>query len=143
MDGLYRVLREEGVHRLFWRLVCHRQAMLMIAPIQLLRPGEANATRTSYFEDNITTHFSQHELAGAIATMTQPMDASRPRTMNAKPGEFRNGHIALHTAKLGPSASRGLRAGLRAAVPQTIHIRHIEQLRQHSASCRRPSSAAT
>ena len=45
---------------------------------------------TSYFSDNLVTHFTASLCAGAIATtMTQPLDVLKTRAMNAKPGEFK------------------------------------------------------
>nr|CAD7588455.1 unnamed protein product [Timema genevievae] len=63
-------------------------------------------------KDNITTHFTTSVLAvssafrGAIATtLTQPIDVIKTRTMNARPGEFKNlWHLILYTGKLGPTA---------------------------------------
>lgn len=45
--------------------------------------------KSTYFKDNLITHFSSSLTAGAIATViTMPLDVLKTRLMNAKPGQY-------------------------------------------------------
>ncbi|XP_043247341.1 mitochondrial dicarboxylate carrier-like isoform X1 [Amphibalanus amphitrite] len=137
VDGLYRVLREEGVHRLFSGASSATvRAMLMtVGQLSFYDQVKQTLLGTGYFEDNVTTHFTSSLMAGAIATtMTQPMDVIKTRTMNAKPGEFSGmWHIITHTAKLGPLGFfKGYVPAFVRLGPQTIlTFVFLEQLRQN------------
>jgi len=53
--------------------------------------------KTSYFKDNLFTHFTASMMAGLIATIiTMPMDVVKTLLMNAKPGELKG---ILHTVR--------------------------------------------
>lgn len=85
-----------------------------------------------YFLFGITCEwFSQ----GAIATsLTQPLDVLKTRSMNAKPGEFKNLFaIIIYTAKLGPMGFfKGYIPAFVRLAPQTIlTFMFLEQLRMN------------
>jgi len=88
---------------------------------------------TGKFGDNLTTHFVASLAAGAIATtMTQPLDVLKTRSMNAKPGEFKNGlDLIKYTGRNGPLAFyKGYVPAFVRLGPQTIlTFVFFEQLR--------------
>merc|ERR1711911_327295 len=90
---------------------------------------------TSYFKDDLVTHFVASLSAGAIATtMTQPLDVLKTRAMNAKPGEFKNMmHLITYTARLGPMGFfKGYIPAFVRLGPQTILMFvFFEQLRKN------------
>ncbi|CAL1298413.1 unnamed protein product [Larinioides sclopetarius] len=106
VDGLIQVYRKEGVRYLFSgaTTATSRAILMTIGQISFYDQIKHLLQQTSYFKDNLITHFTASTIAGAIATtMTQPLDVLKTRTMNAKPGEYRNlWHCITVTAKLGP-----------------------------------------
>ncbi|KAK7078400.1 hypothetical protein SK128_011747 [Halocaridina rubra] len=106
LDGLVRVIKEEGVSRLFRgaSTATFRAVLMTIGQLSFYDQIKSLLLGTPYFSDNLTCHFTSSLAAGAIATtMTQPVDVIKTRAMNASPGEFRNlWHIITYTAKLGP-----------------------------------------
>ncbi|XP_076336544.1 mitochondrial dicarboxylate carrier-like [Tachypleus tridentatus] len=106
VDGLWRVYRTEGINRLFAgasTATC-RAALMTVGQLSMYDQIKQTLLHTSYFVDNLVTHFTSSLLAGAIATtMTQPLDVLKTRTMNARPGEYKSiFHLIMVTAKLGP-----------------------------------------
>ncbi|XP_063603637.1 mitochondrial dicarboxylate carrier-like [Penaeus indicus] len=108
LDGLIRVLREEGVSRLFRgaSTATFRAVLMTIGQLSFYDQIKGFLLTTPYFKDNLTCHFTSSLAAGAIATtMTQPVDVIKTRAMNARPGEFKNlWHIISYTGKAGPMA---------------------------------------
>ncbi|KAF8793890.1 mitochondrial dicarboxylate carrier-like [Argiope bruennichi] len=106
IDGLIQVYRKEGVRYLFSgaTTATSRAVLMTIGQISFYDQIKQLLLQTAYFNDNLITHFSASTMAGAIATtMTQPLDVLKTRTMNAKPGEYKNlWHCITVTAKLGP-----------------------------------------
>nr|XP_045597765.1 mitochondrial dicarboxylate carrier-like [Procambarus clarkii] len=106
LDGLVRVVREEGIPRLFRgaSTATFRAVLMTIGQLSFYDQIKGFLLSTPYFTDNLTCHFTCSLAAGAIATtMTQPVDVVKTRAMNARPGEFRGlWHIITYTAKLGP-----------------------------------------
>ncbi|GBM55396.1 Mitochondrial dicarboxylate carrier [Araneus ventricosus] len=106
IDGLIQVYRKEGVRYLFSgaTTATSRAILMTIGQISFYDQIKQLLVQTAYFNDNLITHFTASTIAGAIATtMTQPLDVLKTRTMNAKPGEYRNlWHCITVTAKLGP-----------------------------------------
>ncbi|KAK4311171.1 hypothetical protein Pmani_017313 [Petrolisthes manimaculis] len=106
LDGVVRVVREEGVPRLFRgaTTATFRAVLMTIGQLSFYDQIKSYLLSTKYFNDNLSCHFTCSLAAGAIATtMTQPVDVIKTRVMNAKPGEFRGlWHIITYTASLGP-----------------------------------------
>jgi dicarboxylate transporter 10 len=88
---------------------------------------------TSFFKDNIITHFTASIMAGFCATLlTQPTDVMKTRLMNARPGQYKNFmDCLLTTAKLGPLGFyKGFIPAFVRLAPQTIlTFIFFEQLR--------------
>ncbi|KAF0306287.1 Mitochondrial dicarboxylate carrier [Amphibalanus amphitrite] len=120
VDGLIRVLREEGVRTLFagGTTATARAILMTVGQLSFYDQAKQTLLRTGYFADDVTAHFTASLIAGGIATtMTQPVDVIKTVTMNAKPGEFRGmWHIITHTAKLGP------RGFFRGYVPRFVRL---------------------
>jgi len=136
VDGMYRVLREEGVRRL-WSGASSatlRAVLMTVGQLSFYDQVKQTLIASGWFGDTITTHFTASMTAGAIATtMTQPMDVIKTRTMNAKPGEFRGMlHVISHTYKLGfLGFFKGYVPAFVRLGPQTIlTFVFLEQLRQ-------------
>ncbi|KAK3877201.1 hypothetical protein Pcinc_018068 [Petrolisthes cinctipes] len=106
LDGVVRVVREEGVPRLFRgaTTATFRAVLMTIGQLSFYDQIKSYLLSTKYFNDNLSCHFTCSLAAGAIATtMTQPVDVIKTRVMNAKPGEFRGlWHIITYTASMGP-----------------------------------------
>ncbi|KAJ8929812.1 hypothetical protein NQ314_017409 [Rhamnusium bicolor] len=135
IDGLIRVYKEEGIKRLFSgaSTATSRAVFMTIGQLSFYDQVKILLLRTSVFKDNMTTHFVSSLCAGAIATsLTQPLDVLKTRSMNAKPGEFKNlWGIVLYTAKLGPLGFfKGYIPAFVRLAPQTIlTFLFLEQLR--------------
>ncbi|KAG8191722.1 hypothetical protein JTE90_008786 [Oedothorax gibbosus] len=106
IDGLIQVYRKEGVRFLFSgaTTATSRAVLVTIGQISFYDQIKQLLLTTVYFTDNLVTHFTASIMAGGIATtFTQPLDVLKTRTMNAKPGEYKNlWHCVTVTAKLGP-----------------------------------------
>ncbi|KAI4456344.1 mitochondrial dicarboxylate carrier-related [Holotrichia oblita] len=106
IDGLWRVLTQEGFTKLFAgaSMATGRAVLMTVGQLSFYDQVKIMLLQTPYFQDNLQTHFTASLTAGAIATtLTQPMDVLKTRAMNAKPGEFKSlWHIVSYTAKLGP-----------------------------------------
>lgn len=93
IDGLVRVYREEGVRRLFSgaSTATSRAVFMTIGQLSFYDQVKMLLLRSGVFSDNMVTHFLSSLTAGAIATsLTQPLDVLKTRSMNARPGEFKN-----------------------------------------------------
>nr|CAD7265652.1 unnamed protein product [Timema shepardi] len=108
VDGLWRIHREEGLRGLFSgaTMATGRSVLMTIGQLSFYDQIKMFLMSHTSLKDNITTHFTTSVLAGAITTtLTQPIDVIKTRTMNARPGEFKNlWHLILYTGKLGPTA---------------------------------------
>lgn len=137
LDGLIRVIKEEGVRRLFngCSTATGRAILMTIGQLSFYDQIKITLLATNYFKDNPTTHVISSVSAGAIATtMTQPLDVLKTRAMNAKVGEFKNfAHLFVYTAKLGPLAFfKGYVPAFVRLAPQTVlTFVFLEQLRAH------------
>ncbi|XP_023029286.1 mitochondrial dicarboxylate carrier isoform X1 [Leptinotarsa decemlineata] len=135
IDGLVRVYREEGLRRLFSgaSTASSRAILMTIGQLSFYDQIKIMLIRSGLFNDNLTAHFLSSLSAGAIATsLTQPLDVLKTRSMNAKPGEFKNlGAIIVYTAKLGPLGFfKGYIPAFIRLAPQTIlTFVFLEQLR--------------
>ena len=75
VDGLCRIVKEEGFTKLFrgveWSM--QRAPLLSIGQIAFYDSTKNFLLRTGYFYDNVRTHLTASVLAGAVATfLTQP-----------------------------------------------------------------------
>ncbi|KAE8737471.1 hypothetical protein FOCC_FOCC017070 [Frankliniella occidentalis] len=106
IDGLWRVLREEGIRRLWGgaTVATARAVLMTVGQLSFYDQVKLFLLDSGYFGDNAATHFAASLTAGAVATtLCQPLDVLKTRAMNAKPGEFQNlWHVVTYTAKLGP-----------------------------------------
>ncbi|XP_972977.1 mitochondrial dicarboxylate carrier [Tribolium castaneum] len=105
-DGLWHVYQSEGFAKLFTGggTASFRAGVMGVGQLTSYDQIKRVLLRTSYFEDDLVTHFTSSMGAAVIATtITQPLDVIKTRVMNAKPGEFRNIlDVVLFTAKEGP-----------------------------------------
>jgi len=138
IDGMARVMREEGFRKLFsgvdW--ATGRAMLMTIGQLCFYDQVKMLLLSTPYFEDGIKTHFTASLAAGAIATtMTQPLDVLKTRSMNAKPGEFTSSMqlIKYTAASGGPMAFyKGYIPAFVRLGPQTIlTFIFFEQLRMN------------
>uniref|UniRef100_A0A0R3RPW5 Mitochondrial dicarboxylate carrier n=1 Tax=Elaeophora elaphi TaxID=1147741 RepID=A0A0R3RPW5_9BILA len=134
-NGLFRVMREEGVTKLFngAAMATSRAVFMTIGQLSFYDQIKQVAIASGYFTDTPTTHFGSSFAAASIATvLTQPLDVMKTRMMNAKPGEFNNIlSCFLYTAKLGPAGFfKGFIPAWVRLAPQTIlTFIFLEQLR--------------
>ncbi|KMQ87078.1 mitochondrial dicarboxylate carrier, partial [Lasius niger] len=135
LDGLVRVIQQEGVRQLFsgCSTATMRAVLMTIGQLSFYDQIKTMLLQTGYFRDIPSTHILSSVFAGAIATtLTQPIDVLKTRTQNAKPGEFKNlMELFLYTAKLGPLAFfKGYVPRFIRLAPQTIlTFVFLEQLR--------------
>ncbi|KAI4478727.1 hypothetical protein M0804_011755 [Polistes exclamans] len=135
LDGLVRVIKEEGVLRLFsgCSTATGRAMLMTIGQLSFYDQIKIILLSSDYFTDNPTTHVISSLCAGAVATtLTQPLDVLKTRAMNAKVGQFKNfADLFLYTAKLGPLAFfKGYVPAFIRLAPQTVlTFLFLEQLR--------------
>ncbi|NXA56152.1 DIC protein, partial [Nothocercus julius] len=107
LDGMYRVLREEGLKKLFSgaTMASSRGALVTVGQLSCYDQAKQLVLTTGLLSDNIFTHFLASFIAGGCATfLCQPLDVLKTRLMNSQ-GEYRGvSHCAMETAKLGPLA---------------------------------------
>jgi len=91
IDGLYRVVKEEGPTKLMngATMAATRATFVTIGQLSFYDQIKVMLMRTGIFQDNIVTHFSASFMAGGIATfITMPLDVMKTRMMNAPPGTY-------------------------------------------------------
>ncbi|XP_062447724.1 mitochondrial dicarboxylate carrier isoform X2 [Rhea pennata] len=107
LDGIYRVLREEGLKKLFSgaTMASSRGALVTVGQLSCYDQAKQLVLTTGLLSDNIFTHFLASFIAGGCATfLCQPLDVLKTRLMNSQ-GEYRGvSHCAMETARLGPLA---------------------------------------
>ncbi|NWQ82187.1 DIC protein, partial [Columbina picui] len=136
LDGMYRVLREEGLKKLFSgaTMASSRGALVTIGQVSCYDQTKQLVLATGILSDNILTHFLASVIAGGCATfLCQPLDVLKTRIMNSQ-GEYQSvTHCAMETAKLGPLAFyKGFVPAAVRLVPQTVlTFIFLEQLRKH------------
>ncbi|NWW98455.1 DIC protein, partial [Caloenas nicobarica] len=136
LDGMYRVLREEGLKKLFSgaTMASSRGALVTIGQLSCYDQTKQLVLATGFLSDNILTHFLASFIAGGCATfLCQPLDVLKTRLMNSQ-GEYQGvTHCAMETAKLGPLAFyKGFVPAAVRLVPQTVlTFIFLEQLRKH------------
>ncbi|KAF4797431.1 Mitochondrial dicarboxylate carrier [Turdus rufiventris] len=136
LDGMYRVLREEGVKKLFSgaSVASSRGALVTIGQLSCYDQAKQLVLATGLLSDNIFAHFLSSFIAGISATfLCQPLDVLKTRLMNSH-GEYRGVvHCATETAKLGPLAFyKGFVPAAVRLVPHTVlTFIFLEQLRKY------------
>ncbi|XP_064890362.1 mitochondrial dicarboxylate carrier isoform X3 [Columba livia] len=136
LDGMYRVLREEGLKKLFSgaTMASSRGALVTIGQISCYDQTKQLVLATGILSDNILTHFLASVIAGGCATfLCQPLDVLKTRLMNSQ-GEYQGvTHCAIETAKLGPLAFyKGFVPAAIRLIPHTVlTFIFLEQLRKH------------
>ncbi|NXK40475.1 DIC protein, partial [Piprites chloris] len=136
LDGMYRVLREEGLKKLFSgaTVASFRGALVTIGQLSCYDQAKQLVLATGLLSDNIITHFLSSFIAGGCATfLCQPLDVLKTRLMNSH-GEYKGVvHCAMETAKLGPLAFyKGFVPAAVRLVPQTVlTFLFLEQLRKY------------
>ncbi|NXJ28355.1 DIC protein, partial [Dicrurus megarhynchus] len=136
LDGMYRVLREEGLKKLFSgaSVASCRGALVTVGQLSCYDQAKQLVLATGLLSDNVFTHFLSSFIAGGCATLLcQPLDVLKTRLMNSH-GEYRSvTHCAMETAKLGPLAFyKGFVPAAVRLVPQTIlTFLFLEQLRKY------------
>ncbi|NWR67774.1 DIC protein, partial [Bucorvus abyssinicus] len=136
LDGLYRVLREEGLKKLFSgaTMASSRGALVTVGQLSCYDQVKQLVLMTGFLSDNIFTHFLSSFIAGGCATfLCQPLDVLKTRLMNSQ-GEYRGvAHCAMETAKLGPLAFyKGFVPAAIRLIPHTVlTFVFLEQLRKY------------
>ncbi|CAM2102128.1 mitochondrial dicarboxylate carrier [Caretta caretta] len=136
LDGMYRVLREEGLKKLFSgaTMASSRGALVTVGQLSCYDQAKQLVLTTGFLSDNIFTHFLASFIAGGCATfLCQPMDVLKTRLMNSQ-GEYRGVvHCAVETARLGPLAFyKGFVPAAIRLVPHTVlTFVFLEQLRKY------------
>ncbi|NWS08540.1 DIC protein, partial [Motacilla alba] len=136
LDGMYRVLREEGVKKLFSgaSVASSRGALVTVGQLSCYDQAKQLVLATGLLSDNVFTHFLSSFIAGLCATfLCQPLDVLKTRLMNSH-GEYQGVvHCAVETAKLGPLAFyKGFVPAAVRLVPQTVlTFLFLEQLRKY------------
>ncbi|XP_015735311.1 mitochondrial dicarboxylate carrier isoform X1 [Coturnix japonica] len=91
LDGMYRVLREEGLRKLFSgaTMASSRGALVTVGQLSCYDQAKQLVLTTGLLSDNIFTHFLASFIAGGCATfLCQPLDVLKTRLMNSQ-GEYR------------------------------------------------------
>uniref|UniRef100_A0A8C8VL31 Mitochondrial dicarboxylate carrier n=1 Tax=Pelusios castaneus TaxID=367368 RepID=A0A8C8VL31_9SAUR len=110
LDGMYRVLREEGLKKLFSgaTMASSRGALVTVGQLSCYDQAKQLVLTTGFLSDNIFTHFLASFIAGVI-------------------------HCAVETARLGPLAFyKGFVPAAIRLIPHTIlTFVFLEQLRKY------------
>uniref|UniRef100_UPI00358DF3F5 mitochondrial dicarboxylate carrier n=1 Tax=Myxine glutinosa TaxID=7769 RepID=UPI00358DF3F5 len=136
VDGIYRVVFEEGLRNLFSgsSMAASRGIIVTVGQLSCYDQAKQLVLNTGLFKDNVLTHFLSSFIAGGCATiLCQPFDVLKTRLMNSK-GEYRGVlHCIIDTGKLGPLAFyKGFFPASIRLIPHTIlTFVFLEQLRSH------------
>ncbi|CAF94347.1 unnamed protein product, partial [Tetraodon nigroviridis] len=139
IDGLYRVLREEGMRKLFSgaTMASSRGALVTVGQLACYDQAKQLVLGTGLMRDNILTHSSRASslsMQGGCATfLCQPLDVLKTRLMTSK-GEYTGViHCLRETSKLGPLAFyKGLvPAGIRLVPHTVLTFVFLEQLKKY------------
>lgn len=106
LDGLYRVVKEEGPLKSFngATMASSRAVLVTIGQLACYDQIKLILLATGLFQDNIGLHLTCSTMAGTIATfLTMPLDVMKTRMMNAAPGTYSSlMACAMDIAKNGP-----------------------------------------
>ncbi|KAL5018771.1 hypothetical protein ScPMuIL_004493 [Solemya velum] len=137
IDGLYRVLTEEGLARFFSgaSMASSRAVLVTIGQLACYDQIKYMMLQSGFFKDNLVLHFSCSVMAGTIATfLTQPLDVMKTRVMNAKPGQYAS--LMACAVDIGKNGPQGFLKGFIPAFvrlgPHTVlTFVFFEQIRQN------------
>ncbi len=90
-EALYRIFSTEGVRGWFKGMFMSssRGSLVTIGHLAFYDEIKYQLISSSYFRDNLTTHFvSSIGAAVTATTITMPLDVLKTRLMNSKPGEY-------------------------------------------------------
>ena len=106
IEALQRIFKTEGFTRMFAgaSMASSRGMLVTIGQLACYDEIKFQLLKTTYFSDNLVTHFTASLTAGLIATsITMPLDVLKTRLMNARPGEYPTIlHCARDILKVGP-----------------------------------------
>lgn len=91
IEALTRIAKQEGPSRLFagWTMASSRGMLVTIGQLAFYDEIKFRLIKSTYFKDNLATHFTASLSAGVIATcITMPLDVLKTRLMNAPPGTY-------------------------------------------------------
>lgn len=137
LDGLYRVVKEEGPVKSFngATMASSRAVLVTIGQLACYDQIKTLMLRTGFFSDNIVLHLTCSTMAGTIATfLTMPLDVMKTRMMNAAPGQYSGlVHCFMDIAKNGPKGFfKGfLPAFVRLGPHTVLTFVFFEQIRQN------------
>ncbi|KAL4239739.1 hypothetical protein ACF0H5_000542 [Mactra antiquata] len=138
VDGIYRVLRQEGPAKCFngATMASSRAVFVTIGQIAFYDQIKGLLLGSALFEkDNEILHFTSSFFAGGIATLlTMPLDVMKTRIMNAPPGTYKN--ILACAVDIGKNGPLGFFKGFMPAFvrlgPHTIlTFMFLEQIRMN------------
>lgn len=87
LDGLVRMVREEGVNSLFRGISanCARGVLMTASQLASYDSFKHTLLNTSFFHEGLVTHFTASFMAGFVATtVCSPFDVIKTRIMNSK-----------------------------------------------------------
>ncbi|KAL8603570.1 hypothetical protein ACOMHN_022522 [Nucella lapillus] len=137
LDGLYRVVKEEGPVKSFngATMASSRAVLVTIGQLACYDQIKTLLLKTGFFSDNIGLHLTCSTMAGTIATfLTMPLDVMKTRMMNAPSGQYTSlMHCFMDIAKNGPMGFfKGfLPAFVRLGPHTVITFVFFEQIRQN------------
>jgi solute carrier family 25 (mitochondrial dicarboxylate transporter), member 10 len=132
LDGLIRLIREEGVSALARGLIANTSRGVLMTAGQLASYDEFKKMllKTRLMEDNLATHFTASFMAGLVATTMyfkhsiwltnrcSPIDVCKTRIMNAKEHPSRGALLILRHAL----RSEGIRFMFRGWTPSFMRL---------------------
>lgn len=87
LDGLLRILKDEGISKLFVGVTANMSRAIILTTGQLTSYDWSKQTllNSGLFHDNIITHFGASFMAGFVATtISSPVDVIKTRLMSSK-----------------------------------------------------------
>lgn len=135
-EALFRITRTEGFRRLFagGSMASSRGMLVTVGQLAFYDEIKCRLIKSTYFADNLITHFTASLSAGVIATIiTMPLDVLKTRLMNASPGEYSGIlHCAKDILKVGPGGFfKGFTPAFVRLGPHTIFtFMFLEQLKK-------------
>ncbi|XP_041565597.1 mitochondrial dicarboxylate carrier [Drosophila elegans] len=136
IDGLVRIIREEGWRSLFngSSMTALRGMFMTVGQIAFYEQSKASLVKMG-MPENMGTYIVGSIISAMVATtLTQPIDVVKTRLMNAPPGKFSGLTDAfIKTSKEGPQAYfKGYTPALTRLMPHTVLLFvGLEFLRTH------------
>lgn len=119
-DGLYRILREEGVLSMFRGCSPNIARGLLMTAGQIASYDQAKQMmlQSGFFHDNVGTHFGASLFAALVAaTVTSPVDVVKTRIMSAKTTYSGSWDCFVKTFK-----NEGVGAFYKGYIPYTLRL---------------------